>query len=40
MIYGIGTDIVLIKRIEGVIRLNDKFAIKILGADELDIYNK
>jgi holo-[acyl-carrier protein] synthase len=40
MIYGIGTDIVLIKRIEGVIRLNDKFAIKILGSDELDIYNK
>ncbi len=36
MIYGIGTDIVMIKRIEDLLeRWGDKFARRVLGPDEL-----
>lgn len=39
MIFGIGTDIVQISRIENATKKNnDRFAEKILGADELDVY--
>ena len=40
MIFGIGTDIVQISRIENAAKNNDhnRFAEKILGADELDVY--
>ena len=35
MIYGIGTDIVEISRIEGALGRNERFADKILGPEEL-----
>jgi holo-[acyl-carrier protein] synthase len=35
MIYGIGTDIVQISRIEGALGRNERFAEKILGPEEL-----
>lgn len=38
MIFGIGTDIVEIKRIEDIASL-DKFASKILSKNEIDFYN-
>lgn len=39
MIFGIGTDIVQISRIENATKKNnDRFAEKILGADELVVY--
>ncbi len=40
MIYGIGTDIVSIKRITDSINLNDKFVTKILGINELIEYEQ
>ena len=41
MIYGIGTDIVQISRIEEALaRHGDQFAEKILGLDELDKYHR
>ena len=36
MIYGIGTDIVQISRVEAALARNERFAEKILGADELE----
>ena len=40
MIFGIGTDIVQISRIENAAKQNyDRFAEKILGADELVVYS-
>lgn len=39
MIFGIGTDIVQISRIEAaMLRLGDRFSEKILGADELVVF--
>nr|WP_311529436.1 holo-ACP synthase [uncultured Ralstonia sp.] len=39
-IYGIGTDIIQIERVEGVMqRTNGRFAEKVLGADELRVYH-
>ena len=39
MIFGVGTDIVQISRIKNAMTNNDsRFAEKILGADELDVY--
>lgn len=39
MIYGIGTDIVQVSRVEGVLARNaDRFAEKILGPEELEKY--
>jgi holo-[acyl-carrier protein] synthase len=39
MIYGIGTDIIQISRVEGVLARNgDRFAEKILGSQELEKY--
>lgn len=39
MVYGIGTDIVQISRVEGVLARNgDRFAEKILGLQELEQY--
>jgi holo-[acyl-carrier protein] synthase len=39
-IYGIGTDIVQISRVAGVVeRTNGRFAEKVLGPDELRIYH-
>jgi holo-[acyl-carrier protein] synthase len=35
MIYGIGTDIVQISRVEAALARNERFAEKILGPDEL-----
>jgi holo-[acyl-carrier protein] synthase len=41
MIFGIGTDIVQISRIEAaLLRNGERFAEKILGADEIHIYVK
>jgi len=41
MIYGIGTDIIRISRIEAALSRNgDRFAEKILGPDELQIYHR
>lgn len=41
MIYGIGTDIIQISRIEAALRRNgDRFAERILGAEELDKYRR
>jgi holo-[acyl-carrier protein] synthase len=40
MIYGIGTDIVTINRIEKAITLNNKFAEKILSDNEIIIFNE
>ena len=41
MIYGIGTDIIQISRIEEALaRHGDQFAEKILGLDELDKYHR
>lgn len=41
MIYGIGTDIIQISRIEDALaRHGDRFAEKILGAEELDKYHR
>lgn len=38
-IYGIGTDIIQIERVEGVMqRTHGRFAEKVLGPDELRIY--
>jgi holo-[acyl-carrier protein] synthase len=40
MIYGIGTDIIQISRVEGVLARNgDRFAEKILGPEELEKYH-
>jgi holo-[acyl-carrier protein] synthase len=40
MIYGIGTDIIRISRVEGVLARNgDRFAEKILGPQELEKYH-
>jgi holo-[acyl-carrier protein] synthase len=40
MIYGIGTDIIQISRVEGVLARNgDRFAEKILGPEELETYH-
>jgi holo-[acyl-carrier protein] synthase len=39
MIYGIGTDLIQISRVEAVLKRNgDRFAEKILGAEELQKY--
>ncbi len=39
-IYGIGTDIIQIERVEGVMqRTNGRFAEKVLGPDELRVYH-
>ncbi len=39
MIYGIGTDIIQISRVEGVLARNgDRFAEKVLGPQELEKY--
>ncbi len=41
MIFGVGTDIVQISRVENAVKKNDgRFAEKILGADELIIYGE
>ncbi|HZW20949.1 holo-ACP synthase [Noviherbaspirillum sp.] len=41
MIYGIGTDIIQISRIEAALARNgDRFAEKILGPEELDKYHR
>jgi holo-[acyl-carrier protein] synthase len=41
MIYGIGTDIVLIKRIQDLLeRWGDKFARRVLGPQELDEFER
>lgn len=41
MIYGIGTDIIQISRIEAVLARNgDRFAEKILGPEELEKYRR
>ncbi|HYD62428.1 MAG TPA: holo-ACP synthase [Noviherbaspirillum sp.] len=41
MIYGIGTDIIQIARIEAaLVRNGDRFAEKILGPEELDKYHR
>ncbi|MFT3803404.1 MAG: holo-ACP synthase [Burkholderiaceae bacterium] len=41
MIYGIGTDIVLVARIEGLIaRHGERFARRVLGPEELDEYRR
>lgn len=41
MIYGIGTDIIQISRIEAALRRNgDRLAERILGSDELDKYRR
>lgn len=41
MIYGIGTDIIQISRIDGMLARNgERFAEKILGPDELNIYRQ
>lgn len=41
MIYGIGTDIVLIDRIQGLItRYGDRFARRVLGPEELAEYRR
>ena len=41
MIYGIGTDIIQISRIEAaLVRNGDRFAEKILGREELDKYHR
>ncbi|MBI3284975.1 MAG: holo-ACP synthase [Burkholderiales bacterium] len=41
MIYGIGTDIIRISRIEAALaRSGDRFAEKILGAEELEKYHR
>jgi holo-[acyl-carrier protein] synthase len=41
MIYGIGTDIIQISRIEAaLVRNGDRFAEKILGPEELEKYRK
>ena len=36
MIYGIGTDLVQISRVEAALARNERFAEKILGPEELD----
>jgi len=38
MIYGIGTDIVQISRLETALARNERFAEKILGPEELEIF--
>jgi holo-[acyl-carrier protein] synthase len=38
VIYGIGTDIVQISRVEAALARNERFAEKILGPQELDIF--
>jgi holo-[acyl-carrier protein] synthase len=39
MIYGIGTDLIDIRRIEATLaRRGERFAEKVLGADELSVY--
>jgi holo-[acyl-carrier protein] synthase len=41
MIYGIGTDIVLIERIRGLLgRYGERFARRVLGPDELAEYHR
>lgn len=41
MIYGIGTDIIQISRIEAALARNgERFAEKILGPDELQVYHR
>jgi len=41
MIYGIGTDIIQISRVEAALTRNgDRFAEKILGPEELDKYHR
>ena len=40
MIYGIGTDIVQISRIEAAMARNERFAEKILGPQELEKYRQ
>ncbi len=41
MIYGIGTDIVLVERIEGLVaRYGERFARRVLGPQELDEYRR
>ncbi|MES2537264.1 MAG: holo-ACP synthase [Pseudomonadota bacterium] len=41
MIYGIGTDIIQISRVAGVLERNgDRFAEKILGPEELEKYHR
>lgn len=41
MIYGIGTDIIRIDRVEAALaRHGDRFAEKILGADEMEKYRR
>ena len=41
MIFGIGTDILKIERVAAVLgRRGDRFAEKILGPDELEIYHR
>ncbi|MDQ1834827.1 holo-ACP synthase [Massilia scottii] len=40
MIYGIGTDIVQIARIEAALARSERFATKILGEDELAVFRQ
>lgn len=41
MIYGIGTDIIQISRVEAALARNgDRFAEKILGPEELQVYHR
>ena len=41
MIYGIGTDVVLVRRIEGLLaRYGERFARRVLGPDELDEFHR
>jgi holo-[acyl-carrier protein] synthase len=41
MIYGIGTDIVVVRRVEDLIaRYGDRFARRVLGPDEIDEYRR
>jgi holo-[acyl-carrier protein] synthase len=41
VIYGIGTDVVLVRRIEGLLaRYGERFARRVLGPDELDEFHR
>ncbi|NHZ78145.1 holo-ACP synthase [Massilia sp. CCM 8695] len=40
MIYGIGTDIVQVARIEAALARSERFATKILGEDELAVFRQ
>lgn len=40
MIYGIGTDIVQVSRIDAALARNERFAARILGDDELAVFRQ